>query len=71
MKEKLDDILLLDWDEEDKNCLLKIVEGIIYFKRLIPKSFEKEIVKCLDICIREKKQLDKLRLECSCLKKET
>lgn len=71
MKEQMNDILLLNWDEEDKNCLIKIVEGIVYFKRLIPKSFEKEITKCLDICIREKKELDKMRLECECLKKQT
>lgn len=58
LQDKLNEILSLNWSEEDKNTLSKIMESIIYYKRLIPSKFEHEVLACINICIREKRELD-------------
>lgn len=61
LQDKLDEILSLSWDEEDKKVMVGLMKNAIYYRRLIPKNLEKDIIKCIDICIREKQDLDNFR----------
>ena len=65
MKEKLQEVLkkveFLDFKEEDKILIKEMIEGMLYYHRLIPKSLEIQVIKCIDICISEKEELDNLR----------
>lgn len=61
LKEKLKEIIELEWQEDDKNKLEMMIKNVMYYKVFLSKALEQDIVNCLDICIREKKELDKLR----------
>lgn len=67
LQDKLDEILNLQWEEDDKIIMINIMKNAIYYKRLIPKTFEKDIIKCIDVCLKEKRDLDALRVRCTCI----
>ena len=61
LEEKLQEVLSLNWSLEDKEVLYEALKSIISFKRFIPNAVINQILKCIDICIREKRELDALR----------
>jgi hypothetical protein len=61
IKGKLDEILLLEWSDEDKKVLENTMKTLLFYKHFIPKKLLIEILECLDICIREKKLLDTIK----------
>jgi|LakMenEpi03Aug12_release.lakeMendotaPanAssembly.Ray.scaffolds.fasta_scaffold1203276_1 hypothetical protein len=61
LKSKLKELLDLEWSEEDKTQLETCVKNAMYYKAFMTKASEKDIIACLEICIREKKLLDILR----------
>lgn len=58
LKEKLDQVLELQWDDEEKKVLVEVLDSIYYFRRFISKKFEEQVVKSIDICIKYKKIVD-------------
>ena len=66
LQAKLDEILLLSFSDEDRKMMTEMMTNMLYYHRLIPKSMEVDIVKCIDLCIREKLSLDNFRASCSC-----
>ena len=66
LEQKLTEVLgkidELNFDrEEDRRFLKEMIKGVLYYKRIIPKSLESLIVRCIDICVAEKIELDYLR----------
>lgn len=61
LQKKLDEVLLLDWPDEDKSVLTEVLRGVLFFKRVISKTFEKQVIKCIDICISVKKELEEMK----------
>lgn len=64
LKTKLKEISELEWQEDDKNKLETMIKNVLYYKMFLSKALEQDIVNCLDICIKEKKELDEIRLFC-------
>lgn len=66
LQAKQDEILKLSWEDGDKKMLAEMMSNAIYYHRLIPKAMEADIIKCIDLCIREKLSLDEFREKCTC-----
>lgn len=66
LSDKLSEILSLDLDEEEKKILQRMIENLLYYKRIIPRSIEKDLHLCIDIMLKEKKILDKYKAKCTC-----
>jgi hypothetical protein len=58
LEDKLDEIKKLKWSEEDEKVMIKVMKNAIFYRRLLSKTFETDLIKCVDICIREKKLLE-------------
>jgi archaellum component FlaD/FlaE len=66
LEKKLEEILLLEWTCDEKKHFKDIIKNMLWFKKFLSKSFEKDILDTLDICIREKKKLDDFKKSCHC-----
>ncbi len=61
LKAKLKEIIELDWQEEDKAKFEEMIKNVMYYRLFLSKTLEQDIINCLDICIKEKRELDDLR----------
>ena len=61
----INEILTLDWLETDKKLLHKAVEHLKYYKFLIPKEVEYDVLELLKLTIREKTELQTLKKQIS------
>lgn len=64
LKSKLKEIMELEWQDDDKNKLETLIKNVMYYKFLLSKALEQDIINCLDICIKEKRELDEIRKFC-------
>lgn len=48
--DKLEDMLNLNWTDDEKKKLKDLISSVKKYKWFIPKSLESLIVECLDIC---------------------
>lgn len=71
LQDKLKEILDFKWRDEDKKTMIGMMENAIYYRRLIPKTIEKDIIKCIDICLQERRDLDYFRANCTCKHQKT
>jgi len=63
LQEVLEEIDDLDLCKEEHDLLVDMLRGIMYISYFIPKKIENQAIQCIDICVREKKLLDKLKRE--------
>jgi hypothetical protein len=61
LNDKIQELLALDWEEEDKTRLEVIIKNLLYYKSFISKASEKDIIYFLDFYIQEKRCLEELR----------
>ena len=61
LKAKLKEIIELDWQEEDKAKFEEMIKNVMYYRLFLSKTLEQDIINCLNICIKEKRELDDLR----------
>lgn len=64
LKSKLKEIIELEWQEGDKDKLETLIKNVMYYKFFLSNALEQDIINCLDICIKEKKELDEIRKFC-------
>lgn len=62
-EEELDKLMNKEWSEDEKEILDKTIAGLMYFKKIIPKSLKENIMKTLEICNRLKDKLDSCKCE--------
>lgn len=65
IKTKLEEILALEWKEEERAQLEEMFKNVMFYKTFLSKNLERDIVNCINICIREKKSLDAIKKICS------
>jgi hypothetical protein len=58
IEEELKKLMDKEWEEDEKQVLQKLVDGFLYYKKLIPKSFKMEVIAALQICNKLKDKLD-------------
>ena len=53
-------LLEMTWENEDKIIIQKIIDGVMYYKRLLPKGLKTDIILALELCMKLKNKLDSL-----------
>ncbi len=65
-EEELQLLLEKKWEEEERVMLNKLIDNLMYYKKLLPKSLKKDITDALQMCNLLKLELDKYRELCKC-----
>lgn len=60
-EDELDKLLQKEWTEDEKTLLQRIIDGLLYYKRILPKSLKNDILLALQLCNNLKDELEKYR----------
>ena len=64
-----DEVKLLlenEWTDEEKTLIENLISTVMYFKRMLPKTFKQDILCALQMCNSLKIELDLYRKKCTC-----
>lgn len=70
MKEHFKELLDNNWSNEEKEIIDRIMNGLVFFKKLIPNSLKTDIVSAIKLCNELKSENEKLKSENEKLKSE-
>jgi hypothetical protein len=62
MEQEITELMARNWTDEEKELIQKITDGVMYYKRLIPKGLKTDIIIAIQLCNSLKLQLEK----CEC-----
>lgn len=68
IKEEFQKLLLKEWNEEEKQMIIRIMDGILYYKKLLPKSLKEDVICALNLCNTLKTKLEDYEKELKELK---
>jgi hypothetical protein len=60
IEEEFDKLLAKEWIDDEKELIEKIKAGLVYYKRLIPKSLTNDVIAALQLCNKLKDKLQEL-----------
>ena len=60
IEEELSRLLERQWTDEERAMINRIMDGLLYYKKLIPKALKNDVVAALQLCNRLKLQLEEL-----------
>jgi len=60
IEEELSRLLERQWTDEERSMIKRIMDGLLYYKKLIPKALKNDVVSALQLCNRLKSQLEEL-----------
>lgn len=60
IEEELSRLLERQWTDEERAMINRIMDGLLYYKKLIPKALKNDVVSALQLCNRLKLQLEEL-----------
>jgi len=66
-EQELDNLLQKNWSDEERRLISLLMENVIYYKKLIPKSLKQDIMNALQMCNVLKTELEIYRAKCNCL----
>lgn len=60
IEEEFKKLLDKDWSEEERQMIQRIMEGLLYYRKILPKSLKADVVSALQLCNKLKHQLEVL-----------
>jgi hypothetical protein len=60
-EEEMKVLLDKDWEEDEYKLISRLMENLVYYKRLMPKTLKSDIIEALELCNKLKVELDVLR----------
>ena len=60
-EEEMKRLLEKDWEEDEYTLINRLMENLVYYKRLVPKTLKSDIIAALEMCNRLKMELEVLR----------
>jgi len=60
-EEELDKLLRKDWSDEEKTLWQRIIDGLLFYKRILPKTLKTDILLALQLCNNLKDELEEHR----------
>lgn len=60
IKEEFEKLLLLEWTDEEREMIKRIMEGILYYRKLLPKTLKHDVISALQLCNTLKVKLENL-----------
>lgn len=64
--EEVKSLLEKEWTEEEKLLIQNLISTVVYYKRMLPKTFKQDILSALQMCNSLKIELDLYRKKCKC-----
>lgn len=58
LEEEFKKLLEKDWTNEEKELVIRIMDGLLYYKRFIPKTLKDDILMAIQLCNKLKHQLE-------------
>lgn len=65
MEQECDQLLQKNWTEEQKSLIKRILENVLYYKKILPKTLKNDIISALKMCNELKDELDELKNKCT------
>lgn len=60
-EEEMKKLLEKDWEEDEYTLINRLMENLVYYKRLMPKTLKSDIIAALEMCNKLKMELEVLR----------
>lgn len=60
-EEEFEKLLEKEWNEEEKDVIKRIMDGLLFYKKLLPKTLKNDVMLALQLCIRLKDELEQLK----------
>ena len=60
IEEEFSKLLEKNWSHEEKLLITSIMDGVVYYKRLIPRSLKNDVICALQLCNNLKHQLEEM-----------
>jgi hypothetical protein len=70
LEEEINKLLEKEWDSEERELVKKIMDGILYYKRFIPKNFKDDVLMAIQLCNKLKNELEIIKLKEQDIQKE-
>lgn len=58
IEEEFKKLLEKEWSEEERQMIQRIMEGMLYYRKLLPKALKADVISALQLCNKLKHQLD-------------
>jgi hypothetical protein len=58
IEDEFNKLLEKEWNNEEKELIKRIMNGMLYYKRFIPNDFKQDILLAIDMCNKLKNELD-------------
>jgi hypothetical protein len=63
IEEEFKKLLSKEWEQQERGILEKVMDGIVYYRKLMPKALKNDVLIAIQMCNRLKDQLDTLLAE--------
>lgn len=60
IEEEFKILLEKEWTIEEREIIKRIMEGLLYYKKLLPKTLKQDVLSALELCIKLKDESDEL-----------
>lgn len=60
IEEEFQKLLEKQWSEDERIMIQRIMEGLMYYRKLLPKSLKADVISALQLCNKLKHQLETL-----------
>lgn len=60
IEEEFKKLLEKEWSEEERQMIQRISEGLLYYRKLLPKTLKTDVIAALQLCNKLKHQLELL-----------
>ncbi len=58
IEEEFNKLLEKEWTEEERQMIQRIMEGLLYYRKLLPKALKADVISALQLCNNLKHQLE-------------
>jgi hypothetical protein len=62
IEEEIKKLLEKEWSPEERGMIQRIMDGLLYYRKLIPRSLKADVIAALQLCNQLKHQLDMLNV---------
>lgn len=69
-EKQLESLLEKKWDDDQRDLIKRLLDNLMYYKKLLPKSLKQDVFLALEMCNILKKELEIYRDVCKCICKE-
>lgn len=70
IEDEFSNLLTKKWTEDEMKMIKRIMDGITYYRKLMPKGLKDDVIAALQLCNKLKIELEEFAVSCDCKKLE-